>query len=227
MIYKYEDVDLIKVEMEITTYCNARCRYCPRTDKITGGPQSWLVQEHMSLETFKLIFDPQTEKIRQLKFCGQFGDPMMNPSVGKILDHALRYDKMNILINTNGGLRNVEWYKTFAQRYGQRLQIHFGIDGLDHDTNWKYREGVIFDKAYNNMLSFHQNGGDTTWQFILFSWNEHQLEEVRARGLSLGLNQTFLVDGEYRQHLEQTNPAKIDEFRLRFANIGVHDYQGI
>ena len=85
----------------------------------------------MSLETFKLIFDPQTEKIRQLKFCGQFGDPMMNPSVGKMLDHALRYDKMNILINTNGGLRNVEWYKTFAQRYGNRLQMHFGIDGLE------------------------------------------------------------------------------------------------
>jgi len=224
--YKYDDIDSIDLEMAVTTHCNARCRGCPRTDKDTGKKISWLTLSHMKLSTFKAITTGQ-DNVRHIKICGEFGDPVMNPQLQDMIDYAMTTTDITMMINTNGGLRNASWYKSLADQYGKRIVIVFGIDGLDHDTNWKYREGVIFDKAYNNMLSFHQNGGDATWQFILFSWNEHQLEEVRARGLSLGLNQTFLVDGEYRQYLEQTNPAKIDEFRLRFANIGVHDYQGI
>jgi len=228
MIYKYEDVDMIKAEMEITTYCNARCRLCPRTITETGEPQKWLVQEHMSFDTFKMIWSNKSNKIKHLKLCGQFGDPMMNPEVGKIVDHVLVDEDATMLINTNGGLRNTNWYKEMANKYDGQLEIRFGIDGLDHETNWKYREGVIFNKAFENMLSFHENGGDACWQFILFEWNQHQLEAAHALAKSLDLQQTFILDGEYRIHLEDRNDDHIiTELIQRFENLGVTNYQGI
>ena len=93
----------------------------------------------------------------------------------------------------------------------------FGIDGLDHETNWKYREGVEFDKAYNNMLTFHRNGGRVKWQFILFEWNVHQMEEAKKQADDLGIPMIFLVDHHYSQSISD---LEIDDITERLNKIG-------
>jgi len=232
MIYKYDDVDAHKVEMEITTYCNARCRRCPRTNPDTGEPVDWLVQEHMSLETFKMIFSSEynvSNKVRYVKLCGQYGDPMMNPHINEMMEYVLADEDKDVsmIISTNGGLRNANWYATIAKKYSGRLSIIFGIDGLDHDTNWKYREGVVFDKAYANMRAFNDNDGETRWQFILFEWNIHQIEEAYLHAGELDIEMNFIVDLEYAMRLrERDEHHVIEELKQRFQNLGVR-YEGI
>ena len=230
MIYTHSDIDSIKTEIEITTYCNARCKRCPRTNPETGAAIDWLVQEHMSLDTFKMIFNNQnaaSNKLRHVKLCGQYGDPMMHPHINEIIEYTLEDKNVSMLINTNGGLRNASWYKSIAEKYGRRIYIIFGIDGLDHETNWKYREGVMFDKAYANMVSYQQSGGETSWQFIVFSWNVHQIEDVYKQATELGVELTYIVDLEYAEELRIQSDYKIEELKQRFSNLGVDNYQGI
>ena len=46
------------------------------------------------------------------KFCGEIGDPLMNPFLDKITSIAENvFDKVEIY--TNGGLRSSEWIKKF------------------------------------------------------------------------------------------------------------------
>jgi MoaA/NifB/PqqE/SkfB family radical SAM enzyme len=216
MIYKYEDLNSIDIEMAITTHCNARCMYCPRTDKVTGKKVSWLALSHMKLSVFKAIITGQ-DLIGHIKICGEFGDPVMNPQLKDMIDYVMTTTNITMMINTNGGLRNISWYKNIAEAYGKRIVIVFGIDGLDHETNWKYREGVEFDKAYNNMLTFHRNGGRVKWQFILFEWNVHQMEEAKKQADDLGIPMIFLVDNHYSRSMSD---LEIDDITERLNKIG-------
>ena len=68
----------------------------------------------------------------------------MHPDITEFVNHALTLTNL-VVINTNGGLRNKEWYTTMGNKYGEELKIVFAIDGIDHETNWKYREGVDFN----------------------------------------------------------------------------------
>jgi len=176
-----------------------------------------LTLSHMKLSTFKAIITGQS-MIRHIKICGEFGDPVMNPHLKDMIDYAMTTTKVTMMINTNGGLRNTSWYKKLAAAYGKRIVIVFGIDGLDHETNWKYREGVEFDKAYNNMLTFYRNGGRVKWQFILFEWNVHQIEDAKKQADALGITMIFIVDHFYSASMSD---LEIDDIRERLKKIGV------
>jgi hypothetical protein len=169
-------------DFAITTHCQARCRSCMRTDRDTGKPVSWLKPRHMQHDFFENTLKRAGVEIDHIEFCGELGDPMMHPDIHKFIHTGLQYS--NVVIDTNGGLRQPIWYSEIAQKYcrfkrrGSKLMIHFGIDGIDHDTNWLYREGVDFERAMANMRAWFENGGNGTWQFLIFSWNWHQVADA-------------------------------------------------
>jgi hypothetical protein len=169
-------------DFAITTYCQARCRSCQRTDDETGKTVSWLKPSHMNYDFFKRTLENADLNFDHIEFCGELGDPMMHPEIHKFISTAIKYSK--VVIDTNGGLRQPEWYKTIAQQYcrfrpgSKKLFLQFGIDGIDHDTNWKYREGVDFERAMANMRAWFENGGRGNWQFLIFSWNWHQVADA-------------------------------------------------
>jgi len=157
----------ISFDFALTNYCQSRCRTCPRTNKETGNPEDWLVLRHVPFEKFKKNTLGFSKDIDSIKFCGATGDPMMHPDITKFIDHALTLT-YSVRINTNGGIRSPEWYTKMGNKYGERLKIVFSIDGIDHDTNWKYREGVDFKKAWNNMVAYCNSGGTAHWDFLVF-----------------------------------------------------------
>lgn len=191
-----EDHYLHSFDFAITTHCQAACRSCPRTDPDSGTTASWLKVEHMPYEVFSNIIDSSqiiNESAFHAIFCGEYGDPMMHPEITKFIDKAFEQFH-TIEINTNGGLRKPEWYEMIAKKYKDNLQINFGIDGTDHETNWKYRTGVDWERAMNNMLAFHKHGGIATWHFLVFEWNWHQLPEVERISKDNGLGVMYKIN---------------------------------
>jgi len=164
-------------DFAITTHCQARCRSCARTNEDTGQKESWVQLQHMDLDVFKKRLENTSLKINEIVFCGELGDPMMHPQIEDFIDVAMQYSD-NVCINTNGGLRNPEWYNKLSQKYPRKLYIHFAVDGTDHDTNWMYREGVDWQRAMDNMTAWFANQGHGSWQFIIFEWNWHQVSDA-------------------------------------------------
>ena len=164
-------------DFAITTYCQAKCRSCARTNESTGEAQDWLKLKHMDFDMFKRVLETANIEFDFIQFCGELGDPCMHPQVEEFTDFALLHAPY-VHINTNGGLRAPAWYKRVAEQYGDRLRIKFGVDGTDHDTNWLYREGVNFKRAMDNMRAFYHAGGVGKWHFLLFDWNWHQIPEA-------------------------------------------------
>jgi molybdenum cofactor biosynthesis enzyme MoaA len=159
------------LELNITNYCQAKCRTCRRTVTDTGETVPWLVLKHMSDQELDHIVSKTMGLNMTYDLCGEYGDPMMHPNIQKIIDKLTSIGSVSI--NTNGGLRNEKFYSTNAKN--RRLKITWSIDGLDHDTNWKYREGVNWQRAMDNMTAWFHHGGKGRWEYLMFDWNKDQI----------------------------------------------------
>lgn len=219
------------ININITNYCQSKCVACPRTNTDTLEAHSWLDIKHANLEDVKKMIN-NICKLRKLgntlslKLCGDYGDPMMHPDIEHIIYYAnLQPEIGHINVATNGGLRTNKFYEVMGLKY-KKLNIVFGIDGTTAELNHKYREGVNFEKAWTNMMSFYENAqrGKCTWQFLVFQWNIDDIENAFkiASDLQMPLdvhrgNGTFgdvpvemiddvddKIDNFYRQYLGRT-----------------------
>ena len=170
---------MVQTDFAITTYCQAKCRSCQRTNPDTGETADWLTPTHMPYDLFDKIVNNCPSNLTIAQFCGELGDPMMHPQITKFVDRIFSKKSIKrLLINTNGGLRDPEWYTRMGENYGLKLGIHFGIDGMSHETNWKYREGVNWQRAIDNMIALSNTDAELEWHFLIFEWNWREVEEA-------------------------------------------------
>lgn len=170
--------DIRHIEIEVSSHCNAACPLCPRN--LFGYPYDLSYKEkNLTLEEIKKIF-PQDfiKQLSRITFEGNFGDPLMNPELLKIID----YFNKPILIFTNGSLQTKEFWQSLAKK---SVKVMFGIDGLNgvHEI---YRRGTDFNKVIKNAKTFIQSGGHAGWKMIRFDHNQHQIEECKKLSVELG-----------------------------------------
>ena len=192
-----------ELQMEITNYCQARCPGCAREKsqiKRTTSPYHYeLNTKYITFDEFKNWFNKDDWKmLRLVDFCGNYDEATTNPDLLKIIDWLLSDDlfSKDLVVNvaTNGGTRNVDFWKDMANlckkyRVGKRhsrLRVVWGIDGLE-DTNHIYRYGLSWDNIWNNLTSYCNAGGYAQWDFLVWEHNWHQIPKVKQICNNLGV----------------------------------------
>ncbi len=153
--------------------CILRCPQCLRQKK-EGGPR---IKRAYDLEKkdFQKLMDYYQHC---MTFCGQLSDPIYNP-------HFLEFLKMldgtgrGIRIATCGqsvkGRHTREWWEE-AFTYGMNENAwYFGVDGIDEKSEL-YRIGSNFKDVWETMRLGKSMGVAIVWQFIIFGYNEHEIE---------------------------------------------------
>lgn len=188
-------------QIEITTYCNAACPQCPRN--INGGKiNPFLTLEHLPRDVIDRTFDEKLcTRLRQIFFCGSYGDPIMHPEFLDILkDFRKKSPTLWLYVHTNGGVHNTDYWKDIADIIGGYGQVDFNIDGLE-DTNHLYRRNTDFAKIINNASAFISAGGRAVWNFIVFEHNQHQVALAKKMSQELGFfNFTYRATGRFLDH---------------------------
>lgn len=193
--------DIKHVEVELSSYCNARCPLCPRN--LFGYPyNTGYTEKHLTLENIKQIFTKRfIEQLDEITFEGNYGDPLMNPELLDIVD----YLNIPIRIHTNASLQTKKFWQSLAQR---PVKVYFALDGLA-DTHTIYRQNTDFDKIIANATTFINAGGVATWKMIQFDHNKHQIEECKQLSMELGFSDFQLVG-----HGRDTGPVFDDAGNL-------------
>ena len=177
----------IRVTLDITTYCNAKCPQCHRTDDHSGGLKKvdWLPLKHVNLEAIQKWFPPEALKyIYRINHSPTWGDSMMNPEIYEITEYMLQNSNVLININTNGSMRNEDFWYSFANlavKYPRRITIQFDIDGIDQEMHSQYRRGTDLNKILNHMsiLSEAKKWINITTQTIVFKHNQDYMKEIK------------------------------------------------
>ena len=112
--------------VDLSTYCNAGCPQCHRTDRTTGKKVEWLPLIQWSLECFKRRFD-YMGSISGFEFCGTWGDPVMNKDLLEICRYIIENSSAHIQINTNGSIRDESWWWELGSVGRERLKVVFDV----------------------------------------------------------------------------------------------------
>jgi MoaA/NifB/PqqE/SkfB family radical SAM enzyme len=185
-LYTFETIR--KLEIDITSFCNAFCGACDRN--IDGGePHPGLTMVHLNESTWRSLFTAKNlQHINEIIFNGNFGDFSMHPYIIDVLDH-LNNVKPNLYINmhTNGAARNPAFWSQLAQVLCKfdKHDVKWGIDGLENNHN-RYRRGLDWSKRMANLAAFNEAGGNSIWKSIVFDYNKDCLDDMEALARQLG-----------------------------------------
>jgi MoaA/NifB/PqqE/SkfB family radical SAM enzyme len=198
-MFSYNKID--EYQLEITSYCNAACPQCPRNENGQGINRRMPLC-HLDRHVINSRFtNDLCKRLRQIFFCGSYGDPIMHPEFLDILeDFRNKNPSLWLYIHTNGGVHDPDYWTEIARIMNGYGQIDFGIDGLE-DTLHLYRKNVKYNKVIENAKAFIHAGGRAQWSFIVFKHNEHQVAQVKQLGNQLGFyNVLIRKTGRFFNH---------------------------
>jgi len=179
-----------KVHFELTRRCLLECPKCPRTD-LKGNIQI----TDLPVDVIKTVI--QSGNYKKVLLSGNLGDPIYHP---KLIDIIKFFDTQNVffIMATNGSGKKLDWWKEFYNSYTHG-KVVFGVDGLKN-TAHMYRKNIDFDSSMAAMKLGAILGKDIVWQFIPFSFNEHQIEAAQALAKTYGITFKLRVSDRWNEN---------------------------
>ena len=205
------------LEIELTTKCTIGCPACPRNNPFEKK-EDWDVG-HLDKNIVKSFADTSAE--RSYLFVGCYGDPIYHPDFIEIIKYFVDNGK-RISVHTNGSFKTEKWWKELAainwsqkSAWGYEQKFTFSVDGLE-DTNHLYRINSKWKSVIAGMKIMGALPKDRRpcieWKFLVFPYNEHQVEEARALAMELGFDSFVPVTSERDIDFYQTDTPELYEW---------------
>ncbi len=177
----------LKLTFDPTNVCQLRCPLCP-----TGLQVQDRDKGHAQLEMFQRLLDQVGDYVFFIDFFN-WGEPLLNPRVEEFIRLASSR-KIVCSMSTNLSLPLTD--DRVNRIVGSGLhEIIVSLDGASSETYSRYRRAGTFDLVYDNMrriLLAKQQSGQTiplvTWQFLVFRFNEHEMDKARAMAADVGVD---------------------------------------
>lgn len=180
--------EIQKIQIELTSVCNCRCSFCQRVEDNIN------FKKYLSIDIIDKIL-MECYNLEKITLYGNTGEFAFHPQIFEIIK-KIKKQNIKIYISTNGGMYNVDWWNTLGKLLTKDDIIDFCIDGLE-DTHSRYR-GTDYNKVVENMKILIKNNICVNWKYIVFGYNEHQIEEARRRSKEYGCNSfSFLYSRKY------------------------------
>lgn len=168
-----------KVVIDSSNLCSLRCSKCVR--EVYRQNKIKPPGELMTLEKFYKVVEYFNEYV---EFCGNLSDPIMNPNLPTFL--SILYDKdIPSKVSTAASYRSEDWYIN-AFKSNLKTEWVFGIDGLPHQSSI-YRKNQDGEKLFNIMKMGSNMGLKMVWQYIVFRYNENNIEAAKEMAKDIGV----------------------------------------
>tara|TARA_B100001093_G_scaffold265757_1_gene254206 strand:+ start:1193 stop:1774 length:582 start_codon:yes stop_codon:yes gene_type:complete len=133
----------------------------------------------------------------QINFCGQISDPIYHPNFLNLLKLAIgKY----VRISTVGsGKTDSFWDEAYSYNRGKN-NWYFGVDGIDEKSEI-YRVGSNFKDTWARMQQGRALGHNIVWQYIIFGYNEDDMEEAVNIARQEDFTLVFVRSDRHRQHV--------------------------
>jgi len=168
------------INIDISNRCPLECMRCQRQTNFTLEGRKVYGRDATMDEIRKL-----SDYFSSFNFCGQLSDPVHHPKFVEILEYLYNKD-IQVTVHNASSQKPMKWYIKAFQAHPRAKWI-FAIDGLPEESNM-YRINQDGEKLYKVMLEAKKHLKQTpSWQFIVFSYNEHNLEKAKKMAVDEGL----------------------------------------
>jgi MoaA/NifB/PqqE/SkfB family radical SAM enzyme len=177
----------LKLTMDPTNVCQLRCPLCP-----TGLQVHDRESGHAQLHMLEKLLDEVGDYLFFIDFFN-WGEPLLNTHLEDFINLA---NSRNVLstISTNLSLQLSDDRIRRLVTSGLREMI-VSLDGASSETYQVYRRRGKFDLVCENMrriVDMKRRLGSSsplvTWQFLVFGFNEHEVEKARILAAEIGVD---------------------------------------
>lgn len=177
----------LKLTFDPTNYCQLRCPLCPTGARVQDRDRG-RAQRHV----FEHLMDEVGDYVFLIDFFN-WGEPLLNEYAEELVSMASRRGILTFL-SSNLSIPMAD------ARVGRLVdsglsQLIVSLDGATAETYGTYRRQGRFDLVIENMkrvLAARRERGVThprvNWQFLVFRFNEHEIETVRRMADDLGVD---------------------------------------
>lgn len=177
----------VKLIFDPTNACQLACPLCP-----TGLGMIDRGRGHADIRLFEQLMEQVGDYLFLVDFYN-WGDPLLNRRLEDFIRIASRHRVMST-VSSNLSLRlsdeRIERLLTSGVN-----EILISLDGASRETHTRYRRNSDFDLICSNIRRLVQARvrlGQTepllTWQFVVFAFNEHEIERAQAMAVAFGVD---------------------------------------
>lgn len=206
--------DLNKIQIETTSRCTLSCSYCSRVNVVRSGRKHLLNKNDLSISVLEDLF--YLKPWESIIDCPTYGDSIFYKHYHEMLDIMIGTDIKFYELSTAATGKTKDWWnetqliwKTMNDN-GLHVIIYWGIDGLKGSSE-KHRIGQDWDEITEQMRIAAKNGIECNWQFIPFSFNEHEIDEAKKLAANWGVNFYLKPSDRFREN-DHMKPNNTDYF---------------
>ena len=161
-----------------TTFCNLSCPACP-----TGVRAGVRTSAVMEMNLYRAFIDEVGDYLFKL-YLYNLGEPLLHKEAPEMVAYAKEKD-IFVMISTN-------FSRDYSEDYLERLVssgldvLVVALDGTKEESYRQYRRGGNFSLVRKNMLRIQEiktklkaKTPQVVWQFLVFSHNDGEIEEVK------------------------------------------------
>lgn len=178
----------IGFHLEVTNMCTLECSGCARTRFIEQWPKHWK-NHNLDCNDLTNFLDIDIEGVT-FSLCGNYGDPIYHPDLYNIIN-ILKSRGGIIEITTNGSYRKQHWWKKILSLLDSNDSITFSIDGIPENFT-EYRKNADWKSIEVAIKECVKSDVKTIWKYIVFSYNENNVEDARKLSDSYGIDNFVL-----------------------------------
>ena len=196
----------ITAQIDPSSVCHLKCPMCVHGKQVAERSydiMSWELYEHIVGE-----IGPYLSYVDFL----HGGEPLLNKRFPDMVAHIKKYD-VYTSTDTHFSLKLSDAELESLIDCGLDT-ISISLDGMSRETYDKYRIGGDFDLVLSNMKRLAElkkkrgvSRPHISWQFVVFSFNEHELPEARRFAQKLGVNfkpsAPFVKDPDWLPTMEE------------------------
>ena len=199
------------INLDLSNRCTNRCPGCAR-EKFKHVPGSDITESEM---------EKISDFFQSITFCGQVSDPTLHPKFHELLSICTKKNR-KVLIQTAVAVKpKIWWTKSFILSMDRNVEWIFAIDGLPKDSN-KYRVNQDGEKLFEIMKRCASFGIKTTWQYIVFNYNQNDVDYCKNIADQYGINFLKISSGRWNTNaLKRLQPS---EDYSKMAGVSVRKY---
>tara|TARA_B100001778_G_scaffold66652_1_gene52482 strand:+ start:1428 stop:2093 length:666 start_codon:yes stop_codon:yes gene_type:complete len=196
------------INIDISNRCPLECMRCQRQTNFTLEGRKVYGRDATMDEIRKL-----SDYFSSFNFCGQLSDPVHHPKFVEILEYLYNKD-IQVTVHNASSQKPMKWYIKAFQAHPKAKWI-FAIDGLPEESNM-YRVNQDGKKLFEVAKEAKKHLKQTpSWQFIVFSYNEHNLEKAKQMAIDEGLMFIVLHSSRWMGEDDPLRP-KSKEYNLGY-----------
>jgi hypothetical protein len=194
------------INVEPTHRCLLQCVFCTRQNPWEGKDkvkQARMSYGDLELNHSKMIGD----YFSSITMCGNISDIIYHPNLISIIKEIGKTSLNYFEFRTNGAGKSLDWWKEIVEACNENTKQDkrwiFGIDGID-DKCAIHRVNQNFQSAFDGMKYVSENlisgqQDKVTWQYIPFSYNEHEIPTAFKMSQEIGVTFMLLKSPRFNQ----------------------------